>query len=189
MFGLEAQADLLARAERIGTADPSVRSWPQFLLRDRPGGPAGPKLRDFGDWQTGLEDADGVPKPAYAAFRMPAVAICRRRETRLLVWGRWRGVPGASARVQRRTATGDWADTGPTLTAAGPSAAVSAVVGWGGGAAARLHWAAADGRTGDTRELTPVPCSRRSARASRSPRNRGGSHRKLRANARARESR
>jgi hypothetical protein len=180
MFGLEAQADLLARAERIATADPGVRSWPQFLLRDRPGGPAGPALRDFGDWQTGLEDAKGVPKPAYGAFRMPAVALCQRQGTRLLVWARWRGVPGATARVQRRSASGAWADSGPSLAAAATSAAVSTVTAWKGGASARLHWTAADGRTGDTRELTPVPCGIRSARAARHPQNRGGRHRKLR---------
>ena len=53
-FSPKEQAEMLARAERLGTADPAVRSWPQFLLRDRPSGPAGPRLRVAGDWQTGL---------------------------------------------------------------------------------------------------------------------------------------
>jgi hypothetical protein len=157
-FDPSEQAGLLARAERIGTADPAVRSWPQFLLRDRPGGPSGPRLRDFGDWQTGLEDADGTPKPAYAVFRTPVVALCRgARRHRLLVWGRWRDVADATAVVQRETARG-WVASGRPLRAATASAAVSAMAPWRAGARARLHWTAPDGATADSPATAPQPC-------------------------------
>jgi hypothetical protein len=146
-----------------------VRSWPQFLLRDRPGGPSGPRLRDFGDWQTGLEDADGTPKPAYASFRTPVVALCRgARRHRLLVWGRWRGVADATAVVQRETARG-WVAAGRPLRAATASAAVSATGPWRAGARVRLHWTAPDGNSADSPAIAPQPCqtSRRHRRKHR----------------------
>ena len=162
-FSPEQQAGLLARAERLGTADPAVRSWPQFLLRDRPAGPAGPRMRVAGDWQTGLEDADGTPKPAFAVFRTPVVAVCRGG--RLLVWGRWRGVPGAVARVQRELG-GAWVDAGRPLRAGAASAAVHTLVAWQSGAPARLHWSAPDGTTADSPAAAPQLCGS-GARAAR----------------------
>jgi hypothetical protein len=165
-FSPEQQAGLLARAERLATADPAVRSWPQFLLRDRPAGPAGPRLRIAGDWQTGLENADGAPKPAYAAFRTPVVALCRNAAApRLLVWGRWRGVAGAVAQVQRQAGAG-WVDAGAPVSAGAPSAAVQAVVGWQGGAPARIHWTAPGGETADSPAVAPQLCGS-GARAAR----------------------
>lgn len=77
-FGPDLQADLLARAEDLATADPSVRMWPQFQLVDRPGDPAGPKMRPFGDWQSGLIYADRRPKPALARYPRPAWVRCVR---------------------------------------------------------------------------------------------------------------
>ena len=146
-FSPEQQAGMLARAERLGAADSAVRSWPQFLLRDRPAGPAGPRMRVAGDWQTGLEDADGTAKPAYAVFRTPVVALCQgAARPRLLVWGRWRAVAGAVAQVQRQA--GDtWVDSGRAVFATAASAAVQVLVAWQGGAAARIHWTAPGGRS------------------------------------------
>jgi hypothetical protein len=179
-FSPQEQAGVLARAERLGTADPAVRSWPQFLLRDRPSGPAGPRLRVAGDWQTGLEDADGNPKPAYAVFRTPVVAQCRNAGApRLLVWGRWRAVPGAVAQIQRLTA-GGWAPAGPALPAAATSAAVQATLAWGGGAVARIHWSAPDGRSADSPAVTPQPCGSGARAARHHPHKRAVRHRKLR---------
>lgn len=97
-FGPERQAQLLSWAEFIATRDSRVRMWPNFQLIDRPGGPAGPRLRPFGDWQTGLYFEDWSPKPAAATYRTPTFAGCVRRggRTRVLVWGRIRdGVPAA----------------------------------------------------------------------------------------------
>ena len=179
-FGPGEQAGLLARAERLGTADPAVRSWPQFLLRDRPSGAAGPRMRIGGDWQTGLEDENGVPKPAFAAFRTPVVALCRgARSPRVLVWGRWRGVAGAVAQVERATAAGGWAASGRPLRAGAPSAAVQATVGWQGAAAVRIHWSAPDGRSADTPSVAPRPCGTTARAARRHPQKRAARHRKV----------
>jgi hypothetical protein len=184
-FSPEEQAGVLARAERLGTADPAVRSWPQFLLRDRPSGPAGPTLRVAGDWQTGLEDENGAPKPAYAAFRTPVVALCRNPAApRLLVWGRWRAVPGAVAQIERQTAAG-WSPAGPALGAAAPSAAVQETLAWDGGAAARIHWSAPGGQSADSPAVTPEPCAHGARAARHHPQKRGSQHSKLRGARRA----
>jgi hypothetical protein len=179
-FSPEEQAGVLARAERLGTADPAVRSWPQFLLRDRPSGAAGPRMRVAGDWQTGLEDEHGNPKPAYATFRTPVVALCRNaRAPRLLVWGRWRAVDGAVAQIERQTAAG-WAPAGRPLPVAAPSAAVQATVAWAGGAPARIHWTASGGRSADSPAVAPQPCGSGARAARHHPQKRGGRHRKVR---------
>jgi len=154
-FTPEQQAGMLARAERLATADPAVRSWPQFLLRDRPAGRAGPRSRIAGDWQTGLEDADGSPKPAYTVFRTPVVAQCR--DGRVAVWGRWRDVAGAVAQVQRELG-GSWVDVGKPLPADAASAAVQALVGRRADAPARIHWTAPGGQAADSPAVVPLPC-------------------------------
>jgi hypothetical protein len=154
-FTPEQQAGMLARAERLATADPAVRSWPQFLLRDRPAGRAGPRSRIAGDWQTGLEDADGSPKPAYTVFRTPVVAQCRG--ARVVVWGRWRDVAGAVAQVQRQIG-GAWVDAGGPIAAGLSSAAVQAVVARQGRAPARIHWTAPGGQVADSPAVVPLPC-------------------------------
>jgi hypothetical protein len=97
-FGPERQGQLLSWAEFIATRNDRVRMWPQFQLIDRPGGPAGPRNRPFGDWQTGLYYEDWSPKPAAATYRTPTFAECVRRHGRrqVLVWGRVRDrVPAA----------------------------------------------------------------------------------------------
>jgi hypothetical protein len=179
-FSPAEQAGLLARAERIGTADPAVRSWPQFLLRDRPSGPAGPRMRLAGDWQTGLEDENGIPKPAYGAFRTPVVAQCRSGAApRLLVWGRWRGVAGAIAQIQRQ-AGGGWVSVGRALPVGAPSAAVQSTIPWDGGAAVRIHWSAPGGQSADSPAVTPRPCGSGARAARHHPHKRGARHRKVR---------
>jgi hypothetical protein len=51
-------------AEYISWLNPRIRSWDQYLLVDPPSG--GPS-----SFVTGLEFANGVQKPSYAAYRMP----------------------------------------------------------------------------------------------------------------------
>jgi hypothetical protein len=175
-FSPAQQAGMLARAERLATVDPAVRSWPQFLLRDRPAGPAGPRLRIAGDWQTGLEDADGSPKPAYTVFRTPVVAQCRAGG-RLLVWGRWRDIAGAVAQVQRQVG-GEWVAAGRPAAAATTSAAVQVIVPWQGGVPARIHWTAPGGQAADSPAAAPLAC--------RHPQKSARDHRKVRQGKRAR---
>lgn len=72
-----------------------------WYLRDQAPGPAG-----FGaTQQSGLFYRDGLPKPAYRAFRFPFVAI-RDKNGRVLLWGKAPS-PGPLA-VERRTRHG-WA--------------------------------------------------------------------------------
>lgn len=102
-FSPAEQGALLAWAEDLGTRVAGVRMWPQFLLRDRPGDPAGPTNRPFGDWQSGLMTADGVTKPAYTTFRTPVHASCEMIAGRwwTRVWARLRQPPeGVSATVE-----------------------------------------------------------------------------------------
>ena len=136
MFGPERQAELLAWAEYLATKVPAVRMWPQFLLRDRPGAPAGPQMRPFGDWQTGLLYEDGSAKPAFDAYKKPTFATCERtgKKRQVLVWGRLRGGPTAAVRVETSVAGAPFA-TMATRRSPRPRAARAASVSVGGGGA------------------------------------------------------
>jgi hypothetical protein len=72
---LDHQATYIAQAQRIAWADPRVAGITQFLLRDdlpwtqyRKGSKA-----YWRTYQTGIEYADGSPKPSYDAYRLPFV--------------------------------------------------------------------------------------------------------------------
>ncbi len=65
------QARWITWAERLASEQPHVVSFAQFLLRDQP--PAPVKVSDsparaFGQFATGLEEADGTPKLAASSF-------------------------------------------------------------------------------------------------------------------------
>ncbi|HEU4979528.1 MAG TPA: alpha-amylase family protein [Solirubrobacteraceae bacterium] len=165
VFGPLDQALLLSWAEYLGTRDPAVKMWPQFLLRDRPGDPAGPTMRPFGDWQTGLFYADGTAKPAAASFRTPTFAQCVRRghgARRVVVWGLLRD--GAQARVvvsrhdrgRGRARPRAWTARAVTLPAA--AAGISRVAPWRRGATFRLSWRLPDGTQVLGPAVTPVGC-------------------------------
>lgn len=110
-FSLEDQGRLLAWAEYIATSEPSVRSWPQFQLYDRPDEAPRPGMRPFGDWHSGLYFNNGEPKPAAATYATPMHAACVPRTAGrwALVWGRVRGHRGvATATLEARSGTGNW---------------------------------------------------------------------------------
>jgi hypothetical protein len=178
-FSPAEQPVMLAWAEYLGTRDRAVKMWPQFQLRDRPGDPAGPAMRPYGDWQTGLIDAQGVPKPSFAAFRTPGFARCRTSGGRrvVAVWGRLRGpqtgVPAVEVRP-RPAAVGAAAATGwDTVTSSvtsllgrlGPraaepvpaGAAVTRFIAWKPSTQVRLRWTVA-GVEHSTTPLTPLGC-------------------------------
>lgn len=69
-------------AEYIAWRTPRIRSWDQYLLVDPPAG-------GRSNFVTGLEFANGVQKPSYAAYRMPIYlpATHARAGMRLEVWG------------------------------------------------------------------------------------------------------
>jgi hypothetical protein len=126
-FSLADQGRLLAWGEDLGEQISGVRMWPQFLLRDRPGDPAGPAMRPFGDWQSGLLMADGTPKPAYATFRTPVHAECVRVAGRqwTRVWARLRQAPpGTQASVEVGGGGGRWRPTASAARASRPQRGV-----------------------------------------------------------------
>lgn len=181
-FSPEQQGRLLAWAEYLATRDPAVVMWPQFQLYDRPGDPAGPQMRAFGDWQTGLFYADGTPKPAYAQFGTPSVALCHRRGGRrwVEIWGRVRGADGpATVDVQARgpdaaiaTAGGGWRTVASSARAAlrgataadvrpvAPGAPVTRFLRWHRGMQVRLHWRVDGGQDREGAALTAPACGR-----------------------------
>ena len=102
------------QARYIGEGDfqayrtPRVEMLIQYLYADEP---------EVSRFQSGLVRVDGTRKPAYAAFELPLAETNRRGSTTSL-WGQLRAPGlGATARLERRTATG-WA-TLATLTAQG----------------------------------------------------------------------
>ena len=81
---LETQAEYLGIAERLAYADPRVRSWAQYLLRDDPPAEGPPELA-FAGFESGLQFTDGTPKPADDAFRLPLAV--RRSGDEVTIWG------------------------------------------------------------------------------------------------------
>lgn len=73
----------LNQAEYMSWRDPRIRSYDQYLLKDSPAG----------NFATGLEFADGTPKPAYDAFRLPVwlPVTTIKKGQQVEVWGCVRG--------------------------------------------------------------------------------------------------
>jgi hypothetical protein len=71
-FGTIEQARFMSWSTWLAWRDPDTRMFAQFLLRDiDPRDSRRKRLTKWGDFQTGLFFADGKPKPAVQAFRMP----------------------------------------------------------------------------------------------------------------------
>ena len=84
---LARQAEYLAVAERIAYANPRVRSFSQYLLRDDPRRSDG----SYGGFETGLRTARGRKKPSYEGFRLPLAAADYGSSD--VLWGRVRPYP------------------------------------------------------------------------------------------------
>jgi hypothetical protein len=68
------QAQFMGWSTYLAWKDPDTRMFAQFLLRDIDPKESGKKKGTrayYRDWQTGLYDADGDPKPALEAFKLP----------------------------------------------------------------------------------------------------------------------
>lgn len=87
---LQTQADYLSIAERLAYADPRIRSYAQYLMRDDPPDRA-PGVR-FGGFESGLRFFDGHRKPSLASFRLPLVV--RREGEQVSIWGLVRPAAG-----------------------------------------------------------------------------------------------
>ena len=87
---LDRQAAYIAQAQRLAWSDPRVAGITQFLLRDdqpwtqyRKGSRA-----YWRTYQTGIEFADGTPKPSYDAYRLPFVGPdATRQGGTATLWG------------------------------------------------------------------------------------------------------
>jgi hypothetical protein len=161
-FGPERQGQLLSWAEFIATRDERVRMWPNFQLIDRPGTPAGPQMRAFGDWQTGLYYEDWSPKPAAATYRTPTFAGCVRRNGRrqVLVWGRIRDRVPAAVALTRSVPGRSTTRTVAQLAAVAGGREVMRFVAYRRGARYRLTWSAGDTVIAGP-SMAPVRCSGR----------------------------
>jgi hypothetical protein len=97
LFGvpLALQAEYINESDWIAYRDPRVRAVAQYKLADDPA------LEGF---QSGVRFADGRPKPAYDAYRLP-LWITRAGATRLRVYGQLRPLAaGARASVELHNA-------------------------------------------------------------------------------------
>jgi hypothetical protein len=118
---LDRQAQYIAQAERQSWADPRVVGLTQFLLRDddpRTQYPAGDR-RYWSTYQTGLEFADGRPKPAYDAYRLPFVGPgSAPAGAPMTLWGMVRpGAPGQTVRLQfAPEGSASFSDVGDPIT-------------------------------------------------------------------------
>ena len=79
---LNAAAADVNQAEYLSWLNPRIRSFDQYLLTDPPAGSGS-------HFDTGLEFANGMPKPTYAAYRMPIFlpVTSAQRGQSLEVWG------------------------------------------------------------------------------------------------------
>ncbi len=115
-FNPAQQAHFINWAEYLAWKNPSVRSWPQFLLRDLGVVSAEKVARGaapYSDYQTGLLFEDGTPKPAATSFKLalfvdcvtparPAARRTRTRKTRARRRGAKTRARRRGARAQRR---------------------------------------------------------------------------------------
>jgi Cellulase (glycosyl hydrolase family 5) len=87
------QAQLINEKEEYSYKFGRLKSYSQYLLFDDPAR-KGPRSQRYAGFQTGLRFANGKPKPALGAYRLPIVVHKRGRG--VLVWGRVR--PGTGSR-------------------------------------------------------------------------------------------
>jgi hypothetical protein len=148
------QATYLDEGAYLAWRDPRVRSLSQFLLRDSPPDRAYPRgsVRYWSTFQTGLEYADGAPKPALRDYR---VAIFVPVDTfagggAVSVWGMLRAAPDGTvqpARIQwRPRGRGGTYKTLATVHSTDASATFTAQVRPPGSGALRIAWTAPGGR-------------------------------------------
>jgi hypothetical protein len=107
-FGPADQARFIGWSTYLAWRDPAPRMFAQFLLRDiEPREARRRRGSRWGDFQTGLFFADGVPKPAVQAFRMPFWAQPEADGGSVMLFGGVRPGRGPKiVRVERRAGSG-----------------------------------------------------------------------------------
>jgi hypothetical protein len=159
---LKLQALYLDEAEYMAWRDPRVRTLSQYLLYDSAPNSRFPRGTPgyWSTFQTGLEYADGRPKPALTAYRLPIFLPdpVVKAGRRVLVWGLLRPAPPGTrqrAEIQWRSgAPGSAFRTLRTVAAQGPSEVLVARVPVPGTGLVRLQWRAPSGQIEVSRDAT-----------------------------------
>ncbi len=102
---LARQAEYLAMSEKIAYANPRVKSFSQYLMRDD--GPQGKGVSRFSGFESGLRTYKGKKKPAYNGFMLPLVAT--QYGSSDVLWGRVRPATGPTqVLIERKVGKGKW---------------------------------------------------------------------------------
>jgi hypothetical protein len=103
---LERQAEYIAISERIAYANPRVKAFSQYLLRDdQPR--KGSAVQRYSGFETGLRTSKGKKKPSYNAFILPLAAT--RYGSRDVLWGRVRPATGSvQVTIEHKVRSGKW---------------------------------------------------------------------------------
>jgi hypothetical protein len=86
------QAEYIAMSEKIAYANPRVKAFSQYLLRDDQ--PRGRGTSRYSGFESGLRTSKGKKKPAYNGFILPLVAT--RYGSNDVLWGRVRPATAAT---------------------------------------------------------------------------------------------
>jgi hypothetical protein len=100
---LARQAEYIAIAEKMAYANPRVKAFSQYLMRDdqKRG------KNDYSGFESGLRTAKGKRKPAYRAFMLPLVAT--RYGSSDVLWGRVRPATGPTqVTIEHKIGKGKW---------------------------------------------------------------------------------
>jgi hypothetical protein len=100
------QAEYIAMSEKIAYANPRVKAFSQYLLRDdQPR--KGSRLERYSGFESGLRTSKGKKKPAFDAFMLPLVAT--RYGSSDVLWGRVRPATGPTEVViEHKRGKGKW---------------------------------------------------------------------------------
>jgi hypothetical protein len=101
---LSTQAEYIAISERIAYANPRVKAFSQYLMRDDKPRTGVPKSERYSGFETGLRTSSGRKKPAYDGFILPLAV--KRYGVRDVLWGRVRPAGGVAADVTIERSTG-----------------------------------------------------------------------------------
>jgi hypothetical protein len=112
---LAKQSDFRSYAERIAYANPRVKAFSQYLLRDDlpVEGNADQKYSGF---ESGLRTSAGKDKPSLDSFRLPLVAKKSSGSTRVSLWGLARPAKGATKVTVQQASNGTSFTTLKTVT-------------------------------------------------------------------------
>jgi hypothetical protein len=103
---LPRQAEQLAIAERMAFANPRVRAFSQYLMRDDPPVDGASDAERYPGFETGLRHSDGTEKPSYRGFLLP-LAVKRFGASDVL-WGRVRPARAATTVTLQRNRGRGW---------------------------------------------------------------------------------